>query len=399
MKRRGAQRADIEALYRERFRAFVLSVTAMLGDGEAALDVVQDAFALALRQKGSFRGDGNLEAWIWPIVLNAARDRRRARTREARPLEVTRPIQIENEHASELRTFLFALPERQRVAIYLRYYADLSYAQIADLLGVSPGTVASGGSTMNELKTALDKLVDGAPVDAASWEDVQARARRPLRQQAITLGVVAAVIATTVAAPALGIGSVLGGLFDGTPVKEERLSAHELHVISALASGVSPRTTASKQQDLARLGGTSLRQIAAHDGHAYFVANLRGGGLCVSIARIGNPTLLGSILCSPDFPSPARPILDRSGFAGPPSEPQVSRLEGFAADGVASVGVVTTNGELKAVTPVRDNIYRRTKDLPTETTRAVVALDANGKRIYSMCFDTSSCAARKANGR
>jgi DNA-directed RNA polymerase specialized sigma24 family protein len=43
--RRGAERNELELLYRTRFRAFLLSVTALLGDGEEALDVVQDAFA------------------------------------------------------------------------------------------------------------------------------------------------------------------------------------------------------------------------------------------------------------------------------------------------------------------------------------------------------------------
>jgi predicted RNA polymerase sigma factor len=44
MATRGATSAEIEAVYRTRFRAFVLSMTAFLGDGDAALDAVQDAF-------------------------------------------------------------------------------------------------------------------------------------------------------------------------------------------------------------------------------------------------------------------------------------------------------------------------------------------------------------------
>ena len=43
----------------------------------------------------------------------------------------------------DLRSALLALPERQRLAVFLRYYADLSYGQIADALGVRPGTVAA----------------------------------------------------------------------------------------------------------------------------------------------------------------------------------------------------------------------------------------------------------------
>jgi RNA polymerase sigma factor (sigma-70 family) len=140
--RRGAEPKDLEELYRTRFRAFLLSVTALLGDGEEALDVVQDAFARALRRRSSFRGDGDLEAWVWRIVLNGARDRRRAQARE-RPVERLEPTVEANGTDDDLRHSLFALPERQRLAVFLRYYADLTYDQIAEALGVRHGTVAA----------------------------------------------------------------------------------------------------------------------------------------------------------------------------------------------------------------------------------------------------------------
>jgi DNA-directed RNA polymerase specialized sigma24 family protein len=71
--RRGAERNELELLYRTRFRAFLLSVTALLGDGEEARDVVQDAFARALRRRSRFRGDGELEAWVWRIATPRTR--------------------------------------------------------------------------------------------------------------------------------------------------------------------------------------------------------------------------------------------------------------------------------------------------------------------------------------
>jgi DNA-directed RNA polymerase specialized sigma24 family protein len=43
------------------------------GDSERARDAVQEAFATAVRKRGSFRREGPLEAWVWRIVLNAAR--------------------------------------------------------------------------------------------------------------------------------------------------------------------------------------------------------------------------------------------------------------------------------------------------------------------------------------
>ena len=151
MKGKDAREVEIEALYRHSFRAFARGATALMRDGEAALDVVQEAFAIALRRRGSFRGEGDLEAWLWRIVINVARDRGRARRRELRPLPLLRALETESDsNDDDIRALLFALPERQRLAIFLRYYADLSYAQIAEVLGVSSGTVSASITTARQ---------------------------------------------------------------------------------------------------------------------------------------------------------------------------------------------------------------------------------------------------------
>ena len=126
-------------------------MTALLRDGEAALDVVQEGFALALRRRSSFRGEGTLEAWLWRIVLNVARDHRRAERGEE-PARVFECDARAGETPDDLRAALLALSERQRLALFLRYYADLSYAQIAEVLGVRPGTIAA---TPNAAHAAL----------------------------------------------------------------------------------------------------------------------------------------------------------------------------------------------------------------------------------------------------
>lgn len=151
MRARGATAAEIEAIYRERFRGFLLSMTAFLRDGEAALDVVQEGFALALRRRGTFRGEGRLEAWLWRIVLNVARDRLRARQMQGTHAQFeTTPDDTESD--DDVQASLLALPERQRLAVFLRYYADLSYAQIAEALGVRVGTIAA---SLNAAHAAL----------------------------------------------------------------------------------------------------------------------------------------------------------------------------------------------------------------------------------------------------
>jgi RNA polymerase sigma factor (sigma-70 family) len=91
---------------------------------------------------------------VWRIVVNAslaARRRRVARHEESELVEVAGT----NGHATDesgVRAWVAALPERQRLAVYLRYYADLDYRAIADALDVEVGTVSA---TLNSAHQAL----------------------------------------------------------------------------------------------------------------------------------------------------------------------------------------------------------------------------------------------------
>ena len=151
MGRRGASLDELEALYRSRFDVFARVAASVMGDSERARDAVQEAFATAVRKRRSFRGEGPLEAWVWRIVLNAAHsDVRRAVPATAR--DEPAATNGHPEHDAELRVALARLPERQRTAVFLRYYADLDYAAIGEALGISSGTVAA---TLNAAHTAL----------------------------------------------------------------------------------------------------------------------------------------------------------------------------------------------------------------------------------------------------
>jgi DNA-directed RNA polymerase specialized sigma24 family protein len=83
MRRRTVTLTELACVYRAEFRAFLRTATAYLGDVEAARDAVQEGVASAIRKRGSWRGDGTLEAWLWSVVLNAIRmhHRERAHTR------------------------------------------------------------------------------------------------------------------------------------------------------------------------------------------------------------------------------------------------------------------------------------------------------------------------------
>jgi RNA polymerase sigma-70 factor (ECF subfamily) len=151
----GAGEGELEALYRRRLDVFARVATTITGSSERGRDAVQEGFAIALLKRRSFRREGPLEAWMWRIVLNAARAERR---RTARFREPGLPAsQDGSERDGDVRAALARLPERQRTAVFLRYYADLDYDAIADVLGMRPGTVAS---TLNAARTALRRSLE-----------------------------------------------------------------------------------------------------------------------------------------------------------------------------------------------------------------------------------------------
>ena len=144
MKEKGARIEDLERLYRDRHVYFVQVARAVVGDEATAHDAVQEGFAQAIRWRDSFRGEGPLEAWLWRAVLNAALAARRLGgvfdPFELVPEPATSDARNEDE---EIRAWVAAPPERQRLAVFLRYYADLDYRSIATALGVKTGTVSA----------------------------------------------------------------------------------------------------------------------------------------------------------------------------------------------------------------------------------------------------------------
>jgi RNA polymerase sigma factor (sigma-70 family) len=145
--------ADLESLYRREYRRFLRVALAILRDESRAVDAVQDAFASAIRRRGQFRGDGPLAAWVWRMVVNAALEERgRPRPREFHEFEVAVP----REEPTPVAEAIARLPERQRLALFLRYYADLDYQSIADALEVSTGTV---GATLSAAHSSLRRLL------------------------------------------------------------------------------------------------------------------------------------------------------------------------------------------------------------------------------------------------
>jgi RNA polymerase sigma factor (sigma-70 family) len=131
---------EIELIYLHRYPAFLRVAVGITGDEQRAADAVQDAFVGVVRSRSRLRRRAALEAYVWRSVVNSARDRRAMRVEEVSEEAVApEPIGVDE----RVREAIAALPERQRVVLFLRYYADLDYRAIGRVMGVRPGTVAA----------------------------------------------------------------------------------------------------------------------------------------------------------------------------------------------------------------------------------------------------------------
>jgi RNA polymerase sigma-70 factor (ECF subfamily) len=123
----------------------------ILGDRDDVEDVVQVVFIKVYKGLHSFRGDSKLSSWIYQIARNEALN---AAGRNRKPIESLDNVALsgpdsENpevrygniELRGHLERALSGLDEEQRLAIELRYMAERSYNEIADIMNVPVGTV------------------------------------------------------------------------------------------------------------------------------------------------------------------------------------------------------------------------------------------------------------------
>jgi RNA polymerase sigma factor (sigma-70 family) len=145
----------IEDVYRRQYRRFLRVALALTRGRGQADDAVQEAFARAIRMRAAYRGEGTLEGWLWQILVNVCRDAHR-RPAELASLDEPSMLNGQPEEWPELRAAVAALPERQRLVLFLRHYADLDYETIAAVLGVRRGTVAA---TLHTAHSALRRAM------------------------------------------------------------------------------------------------------------------------------------------------------------------------------------------------------------------------------------------------
>lgn len=132
----------------------------LTGDRALAEDLVQEAFARLVGRLRHLRDPGAFGTYLRRTIVNLATSHFRRRRVERAYLErsATAPETNANEELdATMHDALLRLPERQRAAIVLRFYEDLSDVQTAEVLRCSPGTVRSLVSrSMKTLRTELE---------------------------------------------------------------------------------------------------------------------------------------------------------------------------------------------------------------------------------------------------
>jgi RNA polymerase sigma-70 factor (sigma-E family) len=145
---------DLADLYTEHWRGLVRLAMLLVDDVSSAEDVVQDAFIALHRKASALRDPDAALGYLRASVLNLARSVIRRRQVARKHLRVAEPDQVagadqdvllSDEHRRAYAA-VHRLPQRQREVIVLRYWANLSEAEIAAAMGISRGTVKSNAS-------------------------------------------------------------------------------------------------------------------------------------------------------------------------------------------------------------------------------------------------------------
>lgn len=165
---------DLVVRYQDRLYNMLAHV---LGSGEEARDVAQEAFVSAFQKLHTFRGRSAFYSWLFRIALNSAVSRQRKSSRvpvsieavrdrtgvePADPHPETRPgFAIEtSERQAAVRAALADLPEEFRTVLVLKEMEDLKYEEIAEVVGCPVGTVRSRiHRARAELRTRLSALL------------------------------------------------------------------------------------------------------------------------------------------------------------------------------------------------------------------------------------------------
>jgi RNA polymerase sigma-70 factor, ECF subfamily len=163
--------AEIIKLY---WRPVITYTMAYVGSSDAAQDIAQESFARLWRQRHQWIAGRSVRPFLFRVAHNLARNEQRHRrvrahwavSEGAEPVRTSPSVaQIYDAHAlnDEAGRAIRALPERRRQVFILARFEELSYREIAELMGISVQTVANQMSAaLADLRSALEPFMDEA---------------------------------------------------------------------------------------------------------------------------------------------------------------------------------------------------------------------------------------------
>jgi RNA polymerase sigma factor (sigma-70 family) len=164
-------RADFTDLCRRVHPRLVGALVLRSGDRALAEDLAQEALARAWRDWSSLRDPATRDAWVFSTAFNLLRSwHRRLGVARRRSADIAREDEDRGTGdvavSVDVRGAVAALPERQREAIALRYYADLSVRDAAVVMRCAEGTVrALTAQAVAALRPALGSIIDDIDLD------------------------------------------------------------------------------------------------------------------------------------------------------------------------------------------------------------------------------------------
>lgn len=133
-----------EAWYYAEHPKVLAALIVVSGSAEVAREATDEAFSRALARWPRLQQMESPGGWLYTVALNLVRRQAKRSAAERRALKRTGlPPQVMAERTGELWALVQGLPPRQRAAVTLRYLVDMKEREIAEVMKISPGTVAS----------------------------------------------------------------------------------------------------------------------------------------------------------------------------------------------------------------------------------------------------------------
>ena len=146
---RAALKGDADSFGRlcERYYSAIVAIAySRLSDRHLAEDAAQEAFFVAFRNISKLKKERHFSRWVAGICRNIASDMAKARTRDKLvPIQDCEPLSKNEDKETRdveiVRSIVAELPVKMKEVIFLRYYNQMSYQQITDVLGISQEAV------------------------------------------------------------------------------------------------------------------------------------------------------------------------------------------------------------------------------------------------------------------